>query len=91
MLFTVPSTGRFYRNLSAFNNPYKKIPETRKFEPFHETHFVERKNEGRKPDENSVYAQKPRLKMPFKDSIPGGGSPGAGLTTEVFFNRQNRF
>jgi hypothetical protein len=38
---------------SAFNNPYKKIPETRKLVSFHETHFVERKNEGRKPDEIS--------------------------------------
>jgi hypothetical protein len=39
--------------LSAFNNPYKKTPETIKLESFHETHFVERKNEGRKPDESS--------------------------------------
>jgi hypothetical protein len=63
---------------SAFNNPYKKIPETRKLESFHETHFVERKNKGRKPDENSslrrlefMHAQQPRLKMSFKNSIPG--------------------
>ncbi len=38
---------------SAFNNPYKKSPKTRKPKSFHETHFGERKNEGRKPDENS--------------------------------------
>ena len=63
---------------SAFNNPYKKIPETRKLESFHERHFVERKNKGRKPDENSslrrlefMPAQQPRLKMAFKNSIPG--------------------
>jgi hypothetical protein len=31
----------------------KKIPDTRKLESFYETHFVERKNEARKPDENS--------------------------------------
>jgi hypothetical protein len=30
MLFTVPSTGGFLRTLSGFNNPYKKIRETRK-------------------------------------------------------------
>ncbi len=39
---------------SGFKNPYKKIRETRKLESIHEKHFVERKNEGRKPDiENS--------------------------------------
>ncbi len=37
MLFTVPFTG-------GFQNPYKKIRETRKLEPTHEQHFVERKN-----------------------------------------------
>ncbi len=36
------------------NKPYKKIHETRKPETFHETHFVERKNEGRKPDKTQV-------------------------------------
>jgi hypothetical protein len=63
---------------SAFNNPYKKIPETRKLESFHETHFIERKNKSIKPDENSsprrlefMPAQQPRLKMAFKNSIPG--------------------
>jgi hypothetical protein len=40
----------------------QKIRETRKLESIHEKHFVERKNEGRKPDktqsENTqVYAQ----------------------------------
>ncbi len=37
----------------GFKNPWKKIRETRRLEPFHEKHFVERKNEARKqPDKN---------------------------------------
>ncbi len=36
-----------------FKNPYKKICETKKLESLHEQHFVERKNESRKPDKNS--------------------------------------
>ncbi len=40
--------------LCGFNNiPYKKIRQTRKLESDHEEHFVERKNEDRKPDKNS--------------------------------------
>jgi hypothetical protein len=38
--------------LSGFKNSYKKICETRKLESVHEQHFVEQKNEGRKPDKN---------------------------------------
>jgi hypothetical protein len=36
----------------VFRNPYKKILETRKLKSVHEYHFVEGKNEGRKPDKN---------------------------------------
>jgi len=56
MLFTVSFTGGFYRG------PYSslvlkiltktKIRETRKLEYIDEYHFVQRKNEGRKPDKN---------------------------------------
>ncbi len=38
---------------SGFKNPYKKIRETRKLESIHEKHFVEWKNEDRKPHKNS--------------------------------------
>jgi hypothetical protein len=38
---------------SGFKNAYKNICKTRKTESMHEKHFVERKNEGRKPDKNS--------------------------------------
>jgi hypothetical protein len=38
--------------LLGFKNT-KKICETRKLEYIHEKHFVEQKNEGRKPDKNS--------------------------------------
>jgi hypothetical protein len=39
---------------SGFNNPYKKIRETRKLESIHNsTYIVEWKNGGRKPDKNS--------------------------------------
>jgi hypothetical protein len=52
-----PSTGRFsrqpYTSLYSLKNPYKKICETRKLESIRKMHFVERKNEGRKPDKNS--------------------------------------
>jgi hypothetical protein len=34
-------------------NTYNKIREIRKLESIHEQHFVERKNESRKPDKNS--------------------------------------
>jgi hypothetical protein len=37
----------------GFKNPCKKILETRKIESILEYHFVEQKNEGRKPDKNS--------------------------------------
>jgi hypothetical protein len=36
-----------------------KIHETRNLESLHESHFVERKNEDRKPEKAQVYAQKP--------------------------------
>ncbi len=38
---------------SGFKNPYKKIRETRKLESIHEKHFVEWKNEDRKPHKSS--------------------------------------
>jgi hypothetical protein len=55
MLFTVPSSGGFKRK------PYSplvfkiltKVQKTRKLESIHELHFVEWKNEGRKPDKIS--------------------------------------
>jgi hypothetical protein len=43
--FHIPSTGSFVI--------HKKSPETEKLESIRELHFVERKNEGRKPDKNS--------------------------------------
>jgi hypothetical protein len=56
MLFTVPSTGGCYLRktilFSGFKNPFKNILETRKLVSIHKEHFVERKNEGRKPDKN---------------------------------------
>ncbi len=36
-----------------FKNAYKKIRETRKLQSIRGQHFVERTNEGRKPDKNS--------------------------------------
>ncbi len=39
---------------SGFKNPYKK--KTIKLDSIHEWHFVEHKNEDRKPDKNSEYA-----------------------------------
>jgi hypothetical protein len=36
----------------GFKNPYKKICETRKLESILEKPFLERENEGRKPDNN---------------------------------------
>jgi hypothetical protein len=39
---------------SGFKNPYKKSAKQENFEPIHEKHFVEQKNEGRKPDKNST-------------------------------------
>ncbi len=41
-------------HFSSFKNPYKKIRETRKLESIHRQHFVERKNEDRKPDKTRV-------------------------------------
>jgi hypothetical protein len=51
------------------NNPRK----TRKRKSFHELHFVEGRIEGRKfeSEKMRVYAQKPRLNMPLKNSISG--------------------
>jgi hypothetical protein len=58
---------------SGLKNTYKKIRETRKLDTINESPFVEWKNEGRKleSDKTPVYAQKSRLKMPFKNSISG--------------------
>ncbi len=39
--------------LILFKNPYKKIRETIKLESIHVQHFVEQKNEDRKPDKIS--------------------------------------
>jgi hypothetical protein len=49
------------------------IRKTRTLEFIHEQRFVERKNEVRKleSEKTRVYAQKPRLKMQFKNSICG--------------------
>jgi hypothetical protein len=52
----------------GFKNIYKK---STKLEYIHEQHIEERKNEVRKleSEKTQVYAQKPRLKIPFKNSI----------------------
>jgi hypothetical protein len=54
MIFPVPSTGGFYRKpySSLVLKIRKKIRETKKLESIHEYHFVERKNESRKPGKN---------------------------------------
>jgi hypothetical protein len=49
MLFTVPSTGVFYRI----------------------QHFVERKDMVKNQTKDRVFAQKPRVKIPFKNSVSG--------------------
>jgi hypothetical protein len=65
-----PFYGRiFTKNIlhSGLRNPYEKIRETRKLEFIH---FVERKQEGRKPDKDSILAFMPRnleLKMLVQD------------------------
>ncbi len=61
---------------SGLKNPYKKIRETRKLESIREYHFVERKmrveNQKKLESEKTrVYAQKPRLEMPFKNCNSG--------------------
>jgi hypothetical protein len=63
---------------SGFKNQYKLIRKTRNSSLFMNKHFVEPKNEGRKPDKTRVektlvLAQKPRLKIPFKNSMSGKG------------------
>ncbi len=46
--------------------------KTRKLEFIHEWRFVEGKNEGSKPDKTILRRlEKPRLKMPFKNSLSG--------------------
>jgi hypothetical protein len=58
---------------SSFNNPYKKNSRNKKTRVSFMKHiFAERKNEGRKlgSEKTRIYAQKPRLKMPPKNSIP---------------------
>jgi hypothetical protein len=52
MLFTVLSSGWFYRKPLWFRKS-KKIHKTRKLESIYEQHFVEWKNEDRKPDKKS--------------------------------------
>jgi hypothetical protein len=64
----------------GFKKPYKKIRETRKPKSIHEKHFVERKNEGRKPDKDSSLRRlefkptnldkKCRSRIPSPDSLP---------------------
>ncbi len=51
----------------------KKNPRNKKFESIYEQHFVGQKNERRilESEKTRVYAQKPRLKMQFKNSISG--------------------
>jgi hypothetical protein len=71
MLLTVPSILVDFKKtilFSGFKNPYKKIHETRKLESIHEQHFIERNN---RVEVSRFYAQKPRLKMQFKNSISG--------------------
>ncbi len=57
MLFTIPLLADFKENstvlFSSFKKPYTKIRETRKLGSIHELHFVEWKDEDRKPDKNS--------------------------------------
>jgi hypothetical protein len=48
-----PFYWRMLTKTILFSGPYKKIRKTRKLESIHKYHFVERKNEGRKPDKNS--------------------------------------
>jgi hypothetical protein len=61
---------------SGFKTPYKKIRETKKRESIYEKHFEEQKKRGKKtgrklePEKTQVYAQKPRLKLPFKEFHP---------------------
>ncbi len=68
MLFTAPSS-----LVSKIH--CTKSTKQRKLESIHEKHFVERKNEGRKKqtklesEKTRFYAQKPRLKTLFKNSI----------------------
>ncbi len=59
MLFTVPSTGGFIIKpyFSLVLKIIKKIHETRKLESTHEKHFMQRKNEGRKPDKIRVWQE----------------------------------
>jgi hypothetical protein len=56
VLFTVSPTGGFYRkpySTLVLNIHTKKSTKQKELESLHEKHFVERKNEGRKPDKNS--------------------------------------
>jgi hypothetical protein len=64
------STGGFLKKTRFYYGfANKKIFETRKLESIRQQNFVERKNEDRKPEKTRVYAQKPRLKTVFKNSI----------------------
>ena len=77
MLFTVPSTGGYQRKpysslkFSGIKMSSQKFHETRKLESFYEHLFVERKNEGRKPDKNSNLR---RLEF-MRSRIPSEGVP----------------
>jgi hypothetical protein len=60
---------------SGFNNPYNKNPRNKKTRVYSWIAFCRTEKWGQKNRKNSektrVYAQKPRLKMPFKKSISG--------------------
>ncbi len=54
---------------SGFNNPVKKIRETGNLESIHEWHSGKMRAENQTKTRVLVYAQKPRLKMLFNNSI----------------------
>jgi hypothetical protein len=60
ILFSFLSVYWRIKLFSAFGIPNKKILETRKLESFNGTHFVERKNEGRKAESLRKLELKPR-------------------------------
>ncbi len=60
--------------LSGFNNPYKNPQKKKTRKTFCRTEKWGQKTKIRqelKSEKTRVYAQKPRLKMPFKNSISG--------------------
>jgi hypothetical protein len=76
-------------NFFGFQILTKEIHETRKLESIHEQYIVEQKNEGKKPDKNSILRKlefTPRnldWKMPFKNSI------SCDIYPPVFINFKN--